>query len=137
VPSHGCAWTLAGHGPRAALLRRFPFPLLRRLPFCFAPPRSRRQWWRSCWQRQGAGEREWGVWDRGRWLGCSIPRDARAAGLAAFCSRFCRCSTGCSIPWRQSKSARGYLLISSSHIKGLLASIGFNQSGIIDISRKL
>jgi hypothetical protein len=99
----GCAWTLVGRGPRAPLLRRLPStcsiasPSTCSVASQISPVVVEEPLAKSRVAERGAG---------GRWLGCSIPGDARRTGLAAFCSRFCgscwsRYSVACSIHWRQ------------------------------------
>jgi hypothetical protein len=44
---------------------------------------------------RGEGEREWGGACSEWWLGCSVPRDAHARGIAVFCSRRCDSRWSC------------------------------------------
>jgi hypothetical protein len=74
---------------------------------------------------RGEGEREWGGAGSERWLGCSVPRDVHAGASLHFAagvatpagaatvrptSAKCRCSIGCNILWRPSKTALRFLI---------------------------
>jgi hypothetical protein len=125
----GCAWSLAGRGPRAALLRCLP------CPYSVASPSASRHpnlaggggaagKGKEQVRESGAGGTVGGGWDasspgmRERLAllhfaaGFAAPAGAATVRLA---SAKCRCSTGCSIPWRQSYVNMG------SHVNFFLA----------------